>query len=260
MRDDPLRVEELDDAEAVALRAGAEGIVEREDARFEFGERVRARGAGELGREQVLAATVHLQRDGAAVGVAQRGLEGFGEALAHVVAHLEAIDDDVDIVLLRLGELRQRVDLVDLAVDAQAGEALRAQLGEELVLLALAPGDHRRQDHQLGLGRQREHVVDHLRHRLRRQRLLVFGAERRAGTREQQAQVVVDFGDGADGRARVVAGRLLLDRDRRRQALDQVDVGLLHELQELARVRRQRLDVAALSFRVERVEGKRGFA
>ena len=55
-------------------------------------------------------------------------------------------------------------------------------------------------------------------------------------------------------------GRLLLDRDRRRQALDVVDVGLLHHAQELARVGRQRLDVAALAFGVDGVERERGFA
>jgi hypothetical protein len=57
-----------------------------------------------------------------------------------------------------------------------------------------------------------------------------------------------------------VARRLLLDRDRRRQPLDQIDVGLFHQLQELARVGRERLDVAALAFRVERVEGERRFS
>jgi hypothetical protein len=60
-------------------------------------------------------------------------------------------------------------------------------------------------------------VVDHLRDGLRFERLLVFGAVRRAGAGEEQAQVVVDLGDRADGRARVVAGRLLLDRNRRRK-------------------------------------------
>jgi hypothetical protein len=88
----------------------------------------------------------------------------------------------------------------------------------------------------------------------------VFRAVRRAGAGVEQAQVVVDFGDGADGRARVVAGGLLLDRDRRREAFDQVDVRLFHQLQELPGVGRERLDIAALAFGVERVEGERGLA
>ena len=95
---------------------------------------------------------------------------------------------------------------------------------------------------------------------MRGQRDAVLRALRIAGAGEQQAQVVVDLGDRADGGARIVAGGLLLDGDRRRQALDQVDVGLVHQLQELARVGRQRLHVATLALGVERVEGERGLA
>ena len=83
---------------------------------------------------------------------------------------------------------------------------------------------------------------------------------RRAGPRVEQAQVVVDLGDRADGRARVVAGGLLLDGDGGREPLDRVDVGLLHQLEELPGVGRQRLDVAALAFGVDGVEGERRLA
>ena len=44
-----------------------------------------------------------------------------------------------------------------------------------------------------------------------------------------------------------------------RDAVDAIDVGLLHPLEELARVGGQRFDVAALPFGVDRVEGERGF-
>ena len=77
-----------------------------------------------------------------------------------------------------------------------------------------------------------------------------------ADPRPQQAQVVVDLGDRPDRRPRVARGRLLVDRDRRREALDRVHVGLVHLAQELAGVGRQRLDVAALALGVDRVEGK----
>ena len=39
-----------------------------------------------------------------------------------------------------------------------------------------------------------------------------------------------------------------------------LDVGLLHHLEELTRVGGEGLDVAALAFRVDGVEGERGFA
>src|SRR5262249_57602029 len=49
----------------------------------------------------------------------------------------------------------------------------------------------------------------------------------------------------------------VLDGDGRREGVYGVGVGLVHLLEELASVRRQRLDVAALPFRVEGVEGER---
>ncbi len=59
-----------------------------------------------------------------------------------------------------------------------------------------------------------------------------------------------------DRRARVARGRLLVDRDRRREPLDRVDVGLLHQPEELAGVGGKRLDVAPLPLGVDRVEGE----
>src|SRR5581483_11411802 len=105
-----------------------------------------------------------------------------------------------------------------------------------------------------------QHPVHHLRHGLALDRQAGGRRIGHAHAREQEAQVVVDLGDGADGEARVLGGRLLLDGDGRRQPVDVVDVGLLHHLQELARIGRQALDVAALAFRIDRVEGERGLA
>ena len=259
--DDALRVEEADRAEAVAARAGAHRAVEREEPRLELGERVVADRACELGREEMLDAAVHVHGQRAPVAVAQRGFVGLGQPLLQVGLHLEAVDDDLDRVLDALGELRHRVDLVYLAVDAHADEALGAELDEHLEVLALAVDEDGRQDHQLRAVRERQRRIDHLRDGHRRELLLrMVGAVRIADAREQQPQVVVDLGDRADRRPRVVRRGLLLDRDGRRQALDQVDVGFLHQLQELPRVGRQRLDVATLAFRIQRVEGERALA
>ena len=85
-------------------------------------------------------------------------------------------------------------------------------------------------------------------------------AERAADAREQQPHVVVDLGRRADGRARIADAVLLPDGDRRADALDAVDVRLLHPLEELPRVGRQRLDVAPLAFGVDGVEGERRLA
>ena len=76
----------------------------------------------------------------------------------------------------------------------------------------------------------------------------------------EDSEVVVYLGHGSDDGARVAACRSLLDGDRRGKTLDLLDVGLLHAVEELPRVGGERLDVAALPFRVESVEGKRRLA
>ena len=144
-----------------------------------------------------------------------------------------------------------------LAADAHAHEALGLQLLEEFQMLALAVLHDGRQDHQPGVLGQGHDGVHHLRDGLGLQALVrVVRTVGGAGAGEQQPQVVVDLGDGAHRRARVVAGGLLLDGDGGRQALDQVDIRLFHQLQELPGVGRERLHVPALPFGVQGVEGQ----
>jgi len=81
-----------------------------------------------------------------------------------------------------------------------------------------------------------------------------------ADPRKQHTEIIVDFGDGADGGSGVVTGALLLDRDGRGQPLDGVHIGLPHLVEKLTGVGRQGLHIAALSFGVDRVEGQRGLS
>ena len=92
--------------------------------------------------------------------------------------------------------------------------------------------DHdRRQHHEPAPGRAGHDRVDHLRNRLCGQGFgRVIRAMGRPDPRIQQAQVVMNFGDGADRGARIVTGRFLLNRNRGRQAFDQIDIGFFHQL------------------------------
>ena len=135
-----------------------------------------------------------------------------------------------------------------------------AQRRQLLLELALAAADDRRQHVDARVLRIEHHHVDDALERLAGDLAAAVRAVRHADVGEQQPQVVVDLGDGADRRSRIRAGGLLLDRNRRRQAVDQIDVRLLHLLEELPRVGRQRLDVAPLPFGVNRVEGERRLA
>ena len=253
-------VDAADRPQPRAVRAGAVGAVEREQARGDLGQPAAALGAGVVLRQGLLGGALGGEHDQAA-GHLERGLQRVGEPLLHPLADHQPVDDDVDGVLLLLVERRRVGGEVDhRAVDPRADEALAGHLGELLLVLPLLPADVGGVDHQPRPRRQAHHPVDHLLHRLRADRLAAGRAVRHPDRGVEQAQVVVDLGDRAHRRAGVLRHRLLLDRDRRRQPLDGVDVGLLHLLEELPGVGRQRLDVAPLAFGEQGVEGQRGLA
>ncbi len=210
-------IEELLDAQTIAAAAGAGRVVEGEQPRLQLADRVAALGAGKAGAEgdflQFLA--VHGSDDGDAIGQVQGGLEGLGQTQLQVLADLEAVYHHLDGVLAVLFQRRRFVQLVDAAVDAGADKALGAQLVEQCQVLALALAHHRCQQHQLAALGQRQHLVDHLADGLCRQGQVMIRAARLPGAGKQQAQVIVDLGDGADGGAGVVRGGLLLDGDGR---------------------------------------------
>ncbi len=260
---DELRVDLHLRAEARAALACAVRRVEREDPRLELRHRRAALQAGELlgERQDLRGLLVPLARDELdlddAVRQADRGLDRVGEPLAQVGAHHEPVDDDRDVVLELLVELDRLVQLAQLAVDLRPREAVRAELLEELAVLALATADDRGEHHEPRALVELHHLIDDLLGRLPGDRRPAVRAVRVADARPEQAQVVVDLRDRADRRPRVARGRLLVDRDRRRQPLDRVHVRLVHLPEELARVGAERLDVAALALGVDRVEGER---
>ena len=150
---------------------------------------------------------------------------------------------------------------MEAAVDFDALVALLHELGELLAVLALAAAHHGRQQIKPRALRERHDAVDHLRHGLALDRQAGGGRVGHADARPQQPHVVVDLGDGADRRARIARGGLLLDGDRRRQAVDLVDVRLLHHFRGIAAHRpTATFDVAALTLGIDGVEGERGFA
>ena len=197
---------------------------------------------------------------GDTVGEAERRLERVGEAPLDAFLQHETVDDDLDLVVLVLREplvaLQELVDVDRLAVDAGPHVALAGQVFEQRVVLALAAAHDGRQHLEPQAVVHVEDAVDDLLRGLALQPRAVVRAVLDADAGVEQAEVVVDLGDRADGGPRVAARRLLVDRDRRRQPLDDVDVGLVHLPEELAGVGAERLDVAALALGVDRVEGE----
>ena len=83
---------------------------------------------------------------------------------------------------------------------------------------------------------------------------------RHSHPRIKQTQIIVNFGDGAHGGARVGADRFLIDGDGRRKPFDGVDLGLFHLLQELAGVSGQAFHEAALTLGEKKIKGEGRFA
>ena len=215
-------------------------------------ERVAQQLAGEALR--VVAVGEQVEAD-PALGELGGLLHGLGDAPERALAHHDAVDHDLDVVAQLLLQADLLVaELAHLAVDAHAGEALAAQVFEELGVLALAVEHHRGEHESAAPLRALEDLVCHLVGGLPLDDAPALRAVRRAHAGEQQAQVVVDLRDGAHRGARVSRGGLLVDGDGRGEAVDAVQVRLVHLAEELARVAGEALHVAALALRVDGVE------
>ncbi len=250
-------------ADPVAGRARAVRAVEREHARLDGRQRDAAVHAGEALAHPEGLAVLALGggvREEAALAELERELHRVREAALHALLHDDAIDDDVEIVGARAIEEDLVAEVHHLAVDARADEALAAEALQIELELAAAGARDGGQDGDAAALAEAEDAIDDLLDRLRLDALAAVGAVGRADPREEEAQVVGDFGDGADGGARALGEGALLDRDRRREALDGVDVRLRELLEELSRVSGEGLDVAPLPLGVDGVEGERGFA
>ena len=266
VRDDEFLIDFQLGADAAAGRAGAEGVVEGEGARFDLVDREGVLvGAGEvLGERPDPFRVVRLEVDefgeDPPLGQAEGGFHRVGEALADAFLDHEAVHDHFDGVLELLAELGRIAQLDQLVIDPGPRVALGGEFLEQFDEFALAAADHGGQDLEAGALRQFQQLVDDLLRGLLRDGLPADGAVRAADTGPQEAHVVVDLGDGAHGGAGVLAGGLLVDGHRGREAFDEVDVGLVHLAQELPGVGGERFDVAALALGEDRVEGEGGLA
>ena len=251
-------------AQSRALRAGAVGSVEGEGARLDLlqgqGVVIGARPLlGEAaGTLRVVLGEVDPVDDDQAVGEAERGLHGVGEPLADPLAHDEAVDHDGDVVLELLLQDRRLLEADLLPVDDRARVARGAQFLQEVLVLTLAAAHHGGQDLEAGPLGQGADTVDDLLGGLGLDACTADRAVGDTGTGVEEAQVVVDLGDGADGGTRVARGRLLVDGHRGREPLDEVHVRLVHLPEELAGVGGQGLDVATLALGEDGVEGEGG--
>src|SRR5215216_5907090 len=184
-------------------------------------------------------------------------LDRVREAALYAFPDHQPVDDYLYVVLVVLVQPEVDGQLVQLTVDPHAGVAALGQLFEHPPVLALAPPHHRREHHKARLLGEGKHLLDHLLRRRRRHGEAADVTVRPSCARVEQAQVIVDLRYRGDRGAGVVGRGLLVDGDRRREAVDVVGIGLIHLAEELPGVGGEALHVAALPLRVDGVECKR---
>ena len=102
------------------------------------------------------------------------------------------------------------------------------QAFQKFSVFSLASAHHRGKHLNPRALRQGQYRLHHLVNGLLLNFLSAFGAMRYADARVKQAQIIVDFGNGSYGRARIVIGCLLIDTDGRRKSLNRFHIGLFH--------------------------------
>ena len=233
--------------EAAAVRARADGRVEREKVGGGLLERLAAFGAFEPRRVfegRALRAVVRERHDERRAAAAREGrLERLAQPCAprfldahRVHVHAEAAGAGLAHPREALrGEERERVLARDRGGDLDLERDDRAASFEPAADEILEDGIRRGRD---------DFAV------------AVRTEEAGAGG-EELLDVVVQLGHRADRRARVADGVALADGDGGRDAVDRVDERRREAVEELPRVGRERLDVSPLPLGVDRVEHER---
>ena len=240
----------------------------------------------------LLSAERRLNRPGGAAAFQIRGLDGIGKPLPQIfTGQLHTIDHDLERRSVREGcgidvVERHRAAVHEQAAKPFAPERLdgrgdchgagairrsrqlllwtRRQFSELLDLGNFRPGSlpdsHNRQVEPQQQPRARrkgaELASDDFRgfaHHF----ASAVPAERASDARIQQPHVVMDLRRRSDRRSRIADAVLLADCDGRRDAVDAVDIGLFHPLEELPGVGGQRFHIAPLALGIDGVEGQR---
>src|SRR5260370_22752739 len=172
----------------------------------------------------------------------------------------QAVNDHFYRMFLLLVQFDLVAQIVNSAIHAHTHIPRAPHLLEEMFILAFAPGYQRREQHDTRTFRQIEDRVDNLLHGLLAYLASTLRTMRVADASIQETQVIIHLRPRPDRRTGVVRRALLVDRDARGEAIDMINIWLLHFIQELACIGRQGLDIAALSFGKNGIKGQAALA
>ena len=257
--EDALRVDLHLAAQPGAGGTGPVGVVEGEHPGGELLNGYPAVLAGVvLGKGDIPLIVPQHVDDHDAAGQGGGGLHAVGEPPGHVLPDHQPVHHDLDGVLAVLVQLDLLGEVVQGAVRPHPDIAgFPGVLKDFGVLALLAPDDGGEHLDAGGLG-EGHHLVDDLVDGLLLDLLAALGAVGGAHPGPQQAEVVVNLGDGANGGPGVFGGGFLVDGDGGGQSLNVVHVGLLHLAQKHSGVGGQGFHIPPLALGVQGLEGQGG--
>src|SRR6185503_6360397 len=168
-------------------------------------------------------------------------------------------DHNVDIVLFESFEAAGEfggAQVHELAVDARAAVTQTARAGNDFLVKTLTAAHDGTQHQDFFAAVGTADAVEDLAARQGMNLPAALHAMLLADLRIKQPQVVIDLRHRGHGGFFAALAEPLLDGDRRRDAGDIVDIGPRHDFKKLARIGREAVDVAALSFGVNDIEGE----
>ena len=243
---DLVTVDDIDISQSLAMRAGAQGRVEREIVRCRF--HVGQSRGGIHERPAIVAYFVGfgIEYHQLSVALLESQVNGVFQAFTVLVGHLQAIDNKFHTVVHIAVQLHAKGDFPQHPIDPDVDVSLLAEILEQVLVVSLAVLDKRGHDVDavslVTLHNQRQYLVDGVfHHALSRQVGIGVGS---AGI--QESQVVIDLGCGAHGAARVAVDRLLPYRDDGTQAGNLVHVGALEHPHHVTGIGREGFQVSAL--------------
>ena len=236
------------------MGAGAVRVVERKQARFDFFNGETGDRTGKFGgKSRPLMRGVVFGKD-KAVTEFERGLQRLGQPFADFRFNDKTVNHDFYVVFLVFIERRDFFDVINIAVDFQALIPLFLQAFDFFFVFAFFAAGNGREQQEFGSFRHGEDFVHHLRDGLGFNGQSGRRRIGRAGTGPEKTHIIVNFGNGADGRTRVVRRGFLLNRNCRRQTFNRINFGFFHQIQKLACIRRKAFDITALPFGIDGVK------
>ena len=259
---DEVRIEVGFGPQPLASRAGSEVAVEREMLRgqarqSEPGARI-AKGGGKRMVGEFLFVRRLDRGHELSFAPAQSGFDRIGEALTEPGFEHEPVDDGFDLMAAFFVQADARIpaEVGDFAVDACADEALAAEFFDDVAVLSYLVAHDRGEEDEFALRWESEDGVSDFLRSLPADQFSRLRIVRHAEGGVEDAEVVVDFRGGCDGRTRAGRGGALFDGDGRGESFDEVHVGTLEAVEKLAGVGREALHVFALPLGIEGVEGE----